>query len=285
MGDATGGYGPHQPGGFFYNILPYMEQQALHDFALSANRSTNLVLYQQLSMQMTENVVSTYNCPTRRKAVLHPVQSANYGQMNDIYNQSYMPKNWFQGDYSANAGTVQIGWWGPTSWSEAATAPTPPVTDTCWISTSHLRVINGICFQRSQVRVSDITDGTSCTYLVGEKYLDTDEYYTGSDYGDDQSFATGDNDDPNRWAGSDAYSTNSTTGVTTITAIRDYPPLMDMPGYMGDSAMMFGSAHLSGFQMAFCDGSVHVMNFSIDPGTHHRLGARNDGLTVDPRQY
>ena len=164
-------------------------------------------------------------------------------------------RSWYQGDYSTNAGTVQIGWWGPDSWTQAAT--TPPYTG-CWLTQQQVREINGICFQRSQVRVSDITDGMSCTYLVGEKYMDADEYYTGQDYGDDQSFASGDSDDPNRWAGNDSY---SSTGALTI---GYNPPLMDMPGYLFDQATMFGSAHLSGFQMAFCDGSVHKMNFSID---------------------
>ena len=212
-------------------------------------------------MQMTENVVLTYSCSTRRNAVVHPVQANNYGQMAANYG-NYLPQSWYQGDYSTNAGTVQIGWWGPDSWTQAAT--TPPYTG-CWLTQQQVREINGICFQRSQVRVSDITDGMSCTYLVGEKYMDADEYYTGQDYGDDQSFASGDSDDPNRWAGNDSY---SSTGALTI---GYNPPLMDMPGYLFDQATMFGSAHLSGFQMAFCDGSVHKMNFSIDRETHRRL--------------
>ena len=41
--------------------------------------------------------------------------------------------------------------------------------------------------------------------------------------------------------------------------------------------MIFGSPHPAGFHMAFCDGSVRKMNFSIDPTLHQQLGDRADG--------
>ena len=67
--------GPLQPGGFFYNILPYTEQQPLHDMAIRSRKAA--ALYQQLSMQMTETPLAGFSCPTRRPAALRPVAGGN----------------------------------------------------------------------------------------------------------------------------------------------------------------------------------------------------------------
>ena len=58
-----------------------------------------------------------------------------------------------------------------------------------------------------------------------------------------------------------------------------YPPEQERPGIM--RWWSFGSPHSGGCNFAFCDGSVHVISYSIDPEIHRRLGNRKDGLPVE----
>ena len=65
----------------------------------------------------------------------------------------------------------------------------------------------------------------------------------------------------------------------------DHQPMQDTPGYAGTTWAVFGSAHAVGCNMTLCDGSVRLINYSIDAETHRRLGNRKDGLTVDGKSY
>jgi prepilin-type processing-associated H-X9-DG protein len=128
----------------------------------------------------------------------------------------------------------------------------------------------GVCFQCSQINTRDVTDGTSCTYLVGEKYLNPRHYTSGSDGGDNEDVFTGmDND-------------------TIRTANRFNPPMNDSLGPTGtgiSNTYAFGSAHPAAFNMVMCDGSVHAIRYEIDAIVHDRLGNRMDGMTVDSTSY
>jgi prepilin-type processing-associated H-X9-DG protein len=162
-------------------------------------------------------------------------------------------------DYGANAGDTDLRyqWLNPVPY---ATGDSPGYP---WPSASNY---TGIHFVRSEIKIADITDGTSNTYMVGEKYVNPDWYFTGQDPADDQSIFSGFNNDNSR----------STAPVYG-------PPRQDMPGYPNEG--IYGSAHAEGFNMAFCDGSVRWINYSIDATTHRYLGNRHDGFAIDARKF
>ncbi len=117
------------------------------------------------------------------------------------------------------------------------------------------RVNNGICYQRSVLNLRRIEDGTSKTYLGGEKYLKPSFYESGESWGDDACYYTGVDHDCLRWAG-------------------DFPA-RDQEGLV--APWIFGGAHPGGFQMVMCDGSVHNIPFDIDIEIHRNLANRHDG--------
>lgn len=84
------------------------------------------------------------------------------------------------------------------------------------------------------------------------------------DYGDDQVSYMGDDADVRRWTAN--------------------PPITD-----GSSATVhdqFGGPHSGGCYFAYCDGSVRLVTFEIDPEVHRQAGNRRDGniVTISERQ-
>lgn len=117
--------------------------------------------------------------------------------------------------------------------------------------------------------VESVTDGVSNTYLLGEKFLPTDHYSDGEDGGDNENAYMGFNEDICRFG--------NTQGNNNL------PPMQDTPGIANNN--IFGSCHPDGFGMAFCDGSVHTISYSIDIVVHTHLSNRHDGAVIDQSQY
>jgi prepilin-type processing-associated H-X9-DG protein len=102
--------------------------------------------------------------------------------------------------------------------------------------------------------------------LVGEKCVTYDNYLGQlDDFGDDGPAFGGDDLDITRWGG------------------PSYPPAQDTPGVA--QYWLFGSAHNSSFNMAFCDGSVRTISYIIDPKIHGYLASRKDGQPIDASSY
>ena len=253
IGDASLGLGPRQPGGWTYQVLPYMELQSVYDSATGTRQA------------LVQAILPGFNCPSRRPAKLRPAccTPANLGTA--VANQA-------KTDYAANYGDAHT--LGPAAvYNNPASNSCPcnlyaasPATVAAgqsatfkWPDTSR---ITGVVFVRSKVSVKDVTDGLSKTYAVGEKYLNPDKYEDGADGGDDWGMFIGHQDDTLR-------TTHSNTEL-------DSSPLQDRGGV--SYTHLFGSAHPGGFQMAMCDGSTHTISYSISPEIHRRLGNRSDGF-------
>ena len=134
---------------------------------------------------------------------------------------------------------------------------------------------NGVIFLGSLIRMRDITDGTNVTYLLGERYVGSDWYTTGEDGGDTR-----------RQADRRQYEHLALDGKRQRRVLSNdsiIPPIQDMPGYQ--YYLGFGSAHPTSLNMAMCDGSVHAINYSINPTIHAYLGSRNDGQAIDAKSF
>ena len=131
--------------------------------------------------------------------------------------------------------------------------------------TGQLRDLTGISYLRSRVRMADITDGASYTYLAAEKYLDPDHYDTEEDSGDTSNDGI--------YAGWD-------NGLTRYTIDRPYEDTHNL--YTG---CLFGSAHNSIFHAAMCDGSVTQDQLLHRVSGPQSMGNRCDGQRIDAKAF
>ena len=255
-GDPDRGFGRDQPGSWGFSILPFAENELL--FELASDGQADVITANQMRQAAVacSTPLSFFICPSRRPVRVYPtpVYASNstplFNATAPRRNQPTYETN--RSDYKANAGSLRV-WWGtgPNGLAEA-------LKDQGF---SDMTGSNGLVFQRSEVRLAQIQDGTSKTYLVGEKYLNPDSYATGLDPSDDHSLFVGDDYDPHGW-----------------TEIGSCPVSQDTPGLQ--LSWSFGSAHAGIFIMAMADGSTRSVSKSIDPTVHRDLGDRADGRSV-----
>lgn len=236
IGDPNRGTGVNQPGGWIYQILPFIERSDLRQIGQGASDPT---LRFDLA-QLAQSKLKLARCPSRPSADLCPRDPLI------IWVNAELTSTLSRSDYAGNGGDFFPGIAeGPSSLAEG---------DSSTYSWPDMTKVTGVFYQRSAIRQAEITDGTTNTYMLGEKHVAIPFYQTYGDNGYDQSIASGDDWDLIRWT-ADA-------------------PLPDDKTVLPE---ILGSAHSGGFHMAFCDGSVRTISYSIDSTVHRQLGNRKDG--------
>ncbi len=292
-GDPNRGYGKEQPGSWCYNILAYMELQTIRQ--LGSGQASGSAAWQAGVKQAHQSPIAGYHCPSRRQAKLYlanmPSMASEFkfleavGQNEGVLKTDYAASS---GDsYHSASASFRGGetFWQPGAYSESVPGgripPQFPQEEARCDDPEHKKFQTGISHYRSEITLQRIEDGSSNTYMVGEKWVGVDQYEgtggtsssPGFSWGENQSAFGGWEWDTHRVAWNSRWC-NSTTDLELHQTGQDQAGVG-----VNDPEVRFGSAHAATFNMVFCDGSVHAIPYEIDYKVHAYLANRQDGQT------
>jgi type II secretory pathway pseudopilin PulG len=278
-GDPDKGYGVKQPGGWYYNSLTYLEQDALRRLGSDGNPAVVTPDQRTQGARRIATPLSEYVCPSRpgmpTKLYTHGTAFKNISLVAGV---SQVGRN----DYAASGGDRPPHDSPTATWRTGGGNYTqfgPDAVNTVTVNLTvytrsfqllhefgNLTAANGVVGVTSELRLSEIEDGTSSTIWVGEKYIPATKYDAGAgsdNNGNDQGWDCGYDVDNIRWT-------------------MDPPKVdewIDPSGGLTSqrSTQVFGSAHTTGCQFVYVDGSVHTISYDVDPVAFHQLGNRSDG--------
>ncbi len=286
MGHPDAGVGLTQPGGWLFNILPYIEQSPLYK-AQQGQTGTTL---QDTARTVAQTPLSTMYCPSRRPVQSYPVLYAS-NQYFYVWDASATTlaatkatgvTSAARSDYAANGFCFPLplspaaqdfennnaGVVGTAAADASLNAATVEAIRSGTLATPTGQ--GGIVVPFIAITMAQISDGSSNTYLCGEKYMNAYHYIDGDDVADMHCAYCG-----------------SFLETTRFTGLPEPSPLLqprqDVAGNWG--LEFFGSAHAGAFNMAFCDGSVHQISYGISQSIHWALGNRADGQALDASMY
>lgn len=214
-------------GNWISRAMVFMEQEQLGNAWNRINQVRTPVTDPQ-DIESIRTAVSTLHCPTRREAKAYPLLDS-YGE--------------FFGDSAARTDYAMNG---------GAGIETNPGAG------EHALKLPGVWQIGTLTRLRDLTDGTSQTYLIGEKSMQPRNYENGQDEGDRGP----------------ALGAAHRAGMATYVRIAVRPPIPDRVRVASTrtnecvSCHDWGSAHSSVWNMAFADGSVRALNYTMDFNLH-----------------
>jgi len=289
--------GPLEQGlGWMYQILPYLEEGAIHGLV-----TTN---------DLVKVPVPLYNCPSRRGVTFSPstgislvdycatVAGPSRSEVGDA--EWNAPTGGYLGDthplYAHFASKQDdVFWGGPGAAPNTVRGLKDLIKLGYGPSTGKIPKFRGV-IQRADwvvinspnldgttipkyshagfgVKMSEkkITDGTSKTLMITEKWVHYKNYTAEAvNLADDRGWSDGFDFDSLR-----------STMTTPISDNTDPPPSTDPQNAPKDPLYCkIGSAHPGGVNAAFADGSVTFITYEVDLETLNRLGNRADGEII-----
>jgi prepilin-type N-terminal cleavage/methylation domain-containing protein len=212
--------GMKMTGNWILQSLTFTEENSLADTLMPYGRNGAVTA---AIKQAVVVAVPIFNCPTRRPPMAYPLI--------DTAKTTFGPVG-ARTDYAMNGGTAN------------------PITDRQVAFGS-----DGVWSFGRRVTLKNVIDGSSHTYLVGEKSMDLFKYLSGDDFGDRAPLAGLNNDNG---------------AANTYARFASQSPARDVSNSCM-SCHNFGSAHPAGWNMSMVDGSVQSYGFGMDLLLHQSL--------------
>ena len=279
--------GPAKQGlGWGFQLLPFIEETAAYDLKTTPD--------------LQKVVISIYVCPSRRpprtsynsgfgiiatmdyagavpctdkeylrRRSIFPAYDASKHVPFTVASISNLASSFNGGNGSGNEprnNTVYDGVIVRSSWRYLSGGGNAP-----WVGEPATSVHQPVTFAK-------ITDGTSKTLLIGEKYVRNDNYVENQQlhYSDDRGWCDGWDADQMRSTCFVPVNDGDSIGWQDASLTRYFGDDF-ASGAVGGSwnVLQFGSPHTAGINSVFADGSVHIINFDIDVLVFNSLGTRN----------
>lgn len=222
-------------------LMPYVEMGNLYD------RIELKKKYQHQDPEVVRMSMPVMLCPSRPRSKNVSNRESN-GPVGAI------------GDYAGNAGTPR--YFPFDVWAKFQD-PVDGVFNSGFARQNKVVKEELVGPERGRYGHRDITDGTSNTIFIGEKYVSTYGELEPGGWGDSSIY---NGDEPENSMRIGGFAMGLATSRTIVLSPGEYP--------------IFGSGHASVVNFVFGDGSVHPLAINTDEETLYRLCARNDGLSV-----